>query len=61
MFTVTYTTLSVSEHTRAGLPDDPRRVKPHARTNARFPLKKAAERLDSDRVPGTVNSVVTES
>jgi hypothetical protein len=27
----------------------------------RLPSKKAAEALDSDRVPGTVNSVVTES
>jgi L-iditol 2-dehydrogenase len=37
------------------------RVDLDAMVTARFPLEKAAEALDSDRIPGTVKSVVTVS
>ncbi len=37
------------------------RVDLDAMVTARFPLEKAAEALDSDRIPGSVKSVVTVS
>jgi len=37
------------------------RVDLDAMVTARFPLERAADALDSDRVPGTVKSVVTVS
>ena len=69
MLNVTYTTLSVSKRKRVRLPGEYRGMDLDAIVTAplpfrlpfRLPSKKAAEALDSDRVPGTVNSVVTES
>ena len=65
MLNVTYTTLSISQRKRVRLPGEYRGMDLDAIVTAplpfRLPSKKAAEALDSDRVPGTVNSVVTES
>ncbi len=65
MLNVTYTTLSVSKRKRVRLPGEYRGMDLDAIVTARLPIrlpwKKAAEALDSDRVPGTVNSVVTVS
>jgi hypothetical protein len=65
MLNVTYTTLSISKRNRVRLPVESRRIDLDAivttRLPFRLPLEKAAEALDSDRVPGTVNSVVTVS
>ena len=65
MLNVTYTTLSVSNHELVRWPGEYRGMDLDAIVTAplpfRLPSKKAAEALDSDRVPGTVNSVVTES
>jgi hypothetical protein len=65
MLNVTYTTLSVPKRKRIGLPGEYRGIDLDAIVTTRLPIrlprKKAAEALDSDRVPGTVNSVVTVS
>ena len=61
MLNVTYTTLSASKRKRIGSPGEYRRIDLDAIVTTRLPLEKAAEALDSDRVPGTVNSVVTVS
>jgi hypothetical protein len=65
MFNVTYTTLSVSKRKRVGSPGESGQIDLDAivttRLPFRLPWKKAVEALDSDCVPGTVNSVVTVS
>ena len=69
MLNVTYTTLSMSNHELVRLPGEYGGIDLDAIVTARLPIRmpiplpwtKAAEALDSDRVPGTVNSVVTES
>ena len=65
MLNVTYTTLSMSNHELVRLPGEYGGIDLDAIVTAplpfRLPSKKAAEALDSDRVPGTVNSVVTVS
>jgi hypothetical protein len=61
MLNVTYTTLLVSKRKRVGSPGESGRIDLDAIVTTRLPLEKAAEALDSDCVPGTVNSVVTVS
>jgi hypothetical protein len=69
MLNVTYTTLSLSNHELVRLPGEYGGMDLDAIVTTRLPIRlpirlpwtKAAEVLDSDRAPGTVNSVVTVS
>jgi hypothetical protein len=56
MSNVTYTTLSVPEPSRVAVLVNRGQIEIDE-----HPSEKAAEALDSDRVPGTVKPVVTES
>jgi hypothetical protein len=65
MVDVTYTTLSIAKRKRVRLPGEYRGLDLDAIVTtplpSRLPSEKAAEALEFDRVPGTVNSVVTVS